>query len=134
MKRIFLLTLLGLSAWVSQAQRPSVVVRYHGQDSVHTSRIPGIATTPAGTLLAIYDARYESARDLQGRMAIGLSRSTDGGRTWEPMRIVLDMGRWGRLPAKYNGVSDACILVDSARNKIYVAGLWMHGLLDSEGR
>ena len=134
MKRIFLLTLLGLSAWVSQAQRPSVVVRYHGQDSVHTSRIPGIATTPAGTLLAIYDARYESARDLQGRMAIGLSRSTDGGRTWEPMRIVLDMGRWGRLPAKYNGVSDACILVDSARHKIYVAGLWMHGLLDSEGR
>jgi sialidase-1 len=36
------------------------------------------------------------------------------------------------MPEKYNGVSDACILVDEKSGDIYVAGLWMHGVLDGE--
>ena len=40
--------------------RTGVAVRQHMQDGVHTSRIPGLATSTKGTLLAIYDARYES--------------------------------------------------------------------------
>jgi sialidase-1 len=82
--------------------------------------------------LAIFDARYESARDLQGHMDIALHRSRDGGHTWEPLQVVLDRGEWGGLPEKYNGVSDACILVDDHTGDIYVAGLWMHGVLDRE--
>ena len=39
---------------------------------------------------------------------------------------------WGGLPEKYNGVSDACILVDEKTGDIYVAGLWMHGVLDGK--
>ncbi len=112
--------------------RVGVALRQHGQDGVHTSRIPGLATSKKGTLMAIYDARYESARDLQGHMDIALNRSFDGGRTWEPMQVVLDMKEWGGMPEKYNGVSDACILVDDRTGDIYVAGLWMHGLLDAE--
>ena len=101
---------------------------------VKGARIPGIATTGRGTLLATYDARYESSRDLQGHMDIGLSRSTDGGRTWEPMRRIIDMGEWGGLPERYNGVSDACILVDEKTDRIFVAGLWMHGVKDRTGK
>lgn len=112
--------------------RAGVALRQHGQDGVHTSRIPGLATSKNGTLMAIYDARYESARDLQGHMDIALNRSFDGGRTWEPMQVVLDRKEWGGMPEKYNGVSDACILVDDRTGDIYVAGLWMHGLLDAE--
>jgi len=115
-------------------QRIGVAVRQHMDDQVHTYRIPGIATTNKGTLLAIYDARRESSRDLQGHIDIGVSRSTDGGNTWEPMRIALDMGEWGGLPQKFNGVSDACILVDRNSENIFVAGLWMHGVLDTTGR
>jgi len=115
-----------------QLLRTGVALRQHGQDGVHTSRIPGLATSRQGTLLAIFDARYESARDLQGHMDIALHRSVDGGRTWEPMQVVLDRGEWGGLPEKYNGVSDACILVDDHTGDIYVAGLWMHGVLDRE--
>ncbi len=107
-------------------------VRQHMQDDVHTFRIPGLATSKQGTLLAIFDARYESARDLQGHIDIGLTRSVDGGYTWQPMQVVLDMKTWGNLPEKYNGVSDACILVDDNTGDIYVAGLWMHGVLDGE--
>jgi sialidase-1 len=50
------------------------------------------------------------------------------------MRIPLDMGEWGGLPQKFNGVSDACILVDKNSEDIFVAGLWMHGVLDTTGR
>ncbi len=115
----------------AESLRVGVAVRQHKQDGVHTSRIPGLATSKNGTLLAIYDARYESARDLQGDIDIAMNRSLDGGRTWEPMQIVLDMNEWGDMPEKYNGVSDACILVDDNTGDIYVAGLWMHGVLDN---
>jgi sialidase-1 len=112
--------------------RAGVAVRQHNQDGVHTSRIPGLASSVKGTLLAIYDARWEMSRDLQGDIDIALNRSTDGGRTWQPMQIVLDMKEWGNLPEKYNGVSDACILVDENNGDIYIAGLWMYGVLDRE--
>ena len=44
---------------------------------------------------------------------------------------TLDMKEWGNLPEKYNGVSDACILCDKNTGTIYIAGLWMHGVLDA---
>lgn len=114
------------------ALRTGVAVRQYQQDGVHTSRIPGIATSQKGTLLAVYDARYDTSRDLQGDIDIALNRSFDGGATWQPMQVVLDRKEWGGLPEKYNGVSDACVLVDRQTGAIYVAGLWMHGVLDGK--
>ncbi len=118
----------------TEGLRLGVALRKHGDDNVDTYRIPGLTTTNNGTLLAIYDARHETSRDLQGNIDIGLNRSTDGGQTWEPMQIVLDRGTWGGLPEKFNGISDACILVDKNTNNIFIAGLWMHGVIDSNGK
>ena len=115
-------------------QRIGVAVRKHNDDNVDTYRIPGLTTTRKGTLLSIYDVRRESSRDLQGHIDIGVSRSTDGGNSWEPMRIGLDRGEWGGLPEKFNGVSDACILADENSNKIFLAGLWMHGVINDNGK
>jgi len=115
-------------------QRIGIALRQHNDDNVHTFRIPGLVTTNQGTLLAVYDARRESNRDLQGDIDIGVSRSTDAGKTWEPMRIGMDMGKWGGLPEKFNGVSDACILVDKNSRTIYLAGLWMYGVINSDGK
>lgn len=114
-------------------QRIGVAVRKHMDDNVHTYRIPGIDASNDGSLLAVYDARRQSSRDLQGDIDIGVSRSTNGGNSWEPMRIGLDMNEWGGLPEKFNGVSDACILVDRNSDKIFLAGLWMHGVINDEG-
>jgi sialidase-1 len=119
--------------FIPKPLRIGIAVRQHMDDNVHTYRIPGLTTTNQGTLLATYDIRRESGRDLQGDMDIGVSRSTDGGNSWEPMRIGLDMGEWGGLPEKFNGVSDACILVDENSDKIFLAGLWMHGVIDENG-
>ncbi|OQP57329.1 sialidase family protein [Niastella populi] len=115
-------------------QRTGIALRQHNQDSVHTYRIPGLATAKDGSLLAVYDVRRESGRDLQGNIDIGVSRSTDGGKTWLPMQIAIDMGAWGGLPEKFNGVSDANILVDKNTGSIFVAGLWMHGVLNEQGK
>lgn len=87
-------------------------------DNVHTYRIPGLATTNSGTLLAVYDARRESVRDLQGNIDIGLSRSTDSGNTWEPMRIVLDRGTWGGLPEKSYEGSKPCSAIREGNYKL----------------
>ena len=118
----------------SKPLRVGVAVRQKGQDGCISSRIPGLATSNKGTLLAIFDARYDYPRDLQGNIDIALHRSTDKGVTWQPIQTVLDMGEWGGLPQKFNGVSDACILVDKNTNDIYIAGLWMHGALDDNGK
>ena len=112
--------------------RYGLALRRHGQDKVNTTRIPGLATSENGTLMAVYDARRESGRDLQGDIDIGLNRSFDGGNTWESIQIVMDMGTWGGLPQKFNGVSDANILVNG--NEIFIAGLWMYGVINKDGK
>ena len=61
----------------------------HGEDNVHTYRIPGLAKTNEGTLLAVFDRRLEAHRDPQGAINIGLKRSIDGGRTWPEKNWIL---------------------------------------------
>jgi len=107
--------------------RFGTVVRSAGQDGCDTYRIPGIVTTNAGTLIAVYDNRYNNSKDLQEDIDIGMSRSTDGGRTWEPMRVIMDMGEYGGLPQNLNGIGDPSILYDHATGTLWVAALWMSG-------
>lgn len=100
-----------------------IAVRKRGDDKVHTYRIPGIVSTDKGTLLAVYDIRYNNSKDLPENIDVGLSRSTDGGKTWEPMKIIMDMGE----PHENNGIGDPAILFDPATKKIWVAALWSKG-------
>ena len=106
-------------------QRLGVALRTGGDDGVHTYRIPGLAKTPHQTLIAVYDVRRRSGGDLPGDIDVGMSRSTDGGRTWEPMKIIMDMGsdpKWN-----YDGIGDPAVLVDQRTGTIWVAATWSHG-------
>lgn len=107
--------------------RPAVIIHRQGDHDCHTFRIPGIARTNKGTLLGVYDMRYNSRRDLQGHMDIGLSRSTDGGKTWSAPRPIMDMGEFGGLGQDQNGCSDPNILVDRVTGEIFVSAVWTHG-------
>lgn len=100
-----------------------VVVRKAGADQVNTYRIPGIVTTDKGTLLSVYDIRYKNSSDLPGNIDVGLSRSIDSGKTWQPMKVIMDMG----APHENNGVGDPSILFDPITKKIWVAALWSKG-------
>ncbi|MEG2574202.1 MAG: sialidase family protein, partial [Bacteroides sp.] len=103
-------------------------VRYPGDDDVAAYRIPGLATTNKGTLLGVYDARYNNSVDLQEHIDVALSRSTDKGETWEKMRLPLSFKNYGGLPAAQNGVGDPAILVDTKTNAVWVVAAWAHGM------
>ncbi len=108
--------------------RMGVGVRHAGDDNSASFRIPGLVTTNKGTLLGVYDVRYNSSVDLQEYVDIGLSRSTDGGKTWEKMRLPLSFGEFGGLPAAQNGVGDPSILVDTKTNTVWIVAAWTHGM------
>ncbi|HEY1021668.1 MAG TPA: sialidase family protein [Flavisolibacter sp.] len=92
---IFLLLLtgaLGLLACSPSRQASAVTADEHivvfEPDSVYTStRIPALVVTPKGTLLAFCEGRIGSASDWAD-MNLLARRSTDGGKTWEPIQII----------------------------------------------
>ena len=108
--------------------RMAVGVRHAGDDGSASFRIPGLVTTNKGTLLGVYDVRYNSSVDLQEYVDVGLSRSIDGGKNWEKMRLPLSFGEYGGLPKAQNGVGDPSILVDTKTNTVWVVAAWTHGM------
>lgn len=118
-------------AWQGKAEAPRRVgigVRQAGDNGSAAYRIPGLVTSNRGTLLGVYDIRYNSSVDLQEKVDIGVSRSTDKGQTWEPMRIAMTFGETGGLPHAQNGVGDPSILVDEKTNTIWIVAAWTHGM------
>ena len=110
------------------SHRMAIGVRHAGDDGSAAFRIPGLVTTNKGTLLGVYDVRYNSSVDLQEYVDVGLSRSTDGGKTWEKMRLPLSFGEYGGLPKAQNGVGDPSILVDTKTNTVWIVAAWTHGM------
>lgn len=107
----------------ASSQYVGIALRKAWDDSVHTYRIPGIITADDGTLLSVYDIRHRHSGDLPANIDVGLNRSTDGGRTWESMKTIMDMGP----PHENNGIGDPAILFDPNTKKIWVAALWSKG-------
>lgn len=107
------------------SQRIGYGLRLHGDDGSKGFRIPGLVTTKKGTLIAVYDVRYRGGGDLPGDIDVGMSRSMDGGQSWEAMKVIMDMGddpKW-----RYDGVGDPAVLVDEVNGRIWVVGTWSHG-------
>jgi len=76
-------------------------------------------------LIAVYDVRWRGGGDLPGDIDVGMSRSTNGGQTWEKMKVVMDMGddpKW-----RFDGVGDPAILVDRKTGRVWVVATWSHG-------
>lgn len=70
-------------AWIEQAD-----LFASGEDGYHTYRIPALARTGRGTLLAFCEGRKNGRGDA-GTIDIVLKRSCDGGRTWSDMQVVI---------------------------------------------
>ena len=117
----------GLTVAGDPVHRIARKVRDKGDDGVFSYRIPGLVKTKKGTLVACYDVRYVSGKDMPNDIDVGVSRSTDGGVTWGPMQIAMDMGEWGGRPQKENGIGDPCILLDDVSGDLLLFGTWHHG-------
>lgn len=86
-------------------------IPYSTNGTPHTYRIPSIVTTNNGTLLAIADARYESAADIPALVDLHVRRSLDKGVSWgSPSPIVIPTGHGG----------DACTVIDKTNGRIFV--------------
>lgn len=75
-------------------------------------RIPALAVSNVGTLVAAYDARPSMA-DLPSRTAVVVRRSRDGGTTWSD-RVVL------RGDTATTGFGDPSLLVDRTNGRIFL--------------
>jgi len=80
----------------------------------HTYRIPGIVMTLDGTLLAYATARDGDIWDY-GNYDTVLRRSTDGGKTWSPMEVLVDAGK---------STVDNCVLIVDKKRKGVVHHLY----------
>lgn len=88
-----------------------------GQNGVHTYRIPALATTTHGTLIACCDARLPSSADLPNDIHTVIRRSTDGGRTWSNIQPI-------HVPPGGEGTADPSLLVDRETGRIWCAITW----------
>ncbi|XP_031950165.1 LOW QUALITY PROTEIN: sialidase-1 [Corvus moneduloides] len=94
-----LLAIGAASRWVATPDtvRPRVVreqvlwVSGQGRGGVHTFRVPLVAATPGGALLACAEGRKRSAADV-GAKIIACRHSPDGGATWGPTEVAADDG------------------------------------------
>lgn len=102
------------------------LLRKHETEGVHTYRMPALATTVKGTLLAVFDQRRRSGVELPSDIDIGLLRSGDNGDTWEPMRSILDFDA-AEPDSRGNGVGSPSILVDRQTGRVFVAAMWSRG-------
>lgn len=62
-----------------------------GTDGYHTYRIPALAVTTKGTVLAFCEGRKNNHEDT-GNIDLLLKRSDDGGRTWSASSVVHEVG------------------------------------------
>ena len=116
-----------------------VSVRGDSSEVVQYFRIPALVTAKDGTLIAAYDVRYDSSVDLQNDIDIGVKFSKDGGKTWSPLMLAMDMGVYGyesqiaagsMTPKKanqLNGIGDPCLLVDEVTGEVFCFAIWTHG-------
>ena len=106
-------------------QRIGYALRLHGDDDSKAYRIPGMVQTNEGSLIAVYDVRWRGGGDLPGDIDVGMSRSVNGGQSWEKMKVIMDTGddpKW-----RHDGVGDPAILVDRMTGRIWVIATWSHG-------
>ncbi len=104
-------------------QRVGFALRKPMDDGSKSYRIPGITTTDRGTLISVYDIRYDHSGDLPANIDVGMSRSTDGGKSWSAMKTIMDMGG----PKDNSGAGDPAVLFDPVTKTIWVAALWSKG-------
>jgi sialidase-1 len=83
--KLLLASLLALAASASDPIRQELF--RSGADGYAHYRIPGLIVTAKGSLLAYAEAR-KTLRGDWGTIDIVLRRSTDGGRTWSPMKVI----------------------------------------------
>lgn len=76
----------------------------------HVYRIPGLCVTPKGAVLATSEARRGGGGDWDLNDVV-IRRSTDGARTWDDQRVLVEAENHGEGP-----ISNFCMIPDAEEN------------------
>lgn len=76
-------------------------------------RIPALATTNKGTLIAVCDARIERWNDAPNNIDLYMKRSFDYGKTWTPLKII------SNYPGE-EAAGDPSLLIDKMTGTIWL--------------
>lgn len=99
---------------VIESAFPSIeqVLAVRGHAGYRQYRIPALAVTAQGTLLAAYDGR-PNLDDLPSPIDLLVRRSTDNGQNWGPQQVV-------RTGSGLQGYGDPSLLVDAETGRIFL--------------
>ena len=87
-----------------------------GRDGYHSYRIPALAIARNGDILAFAEGRIDTWKD-KSRTHTVLRRSSDGGKTWQPMQTIAQHGT--------DAYMDPCPVVDAKSGAVYLfAARW----------
>ncbi|MFE1334318.1 exo-alpha-sialidase [Streptomyces microflavus] len=90
-----------------------------GTEGYRCFRIPALVTTPSGALLAFAEGRVATCSDI-GHNDIVMRKSTDGGRSWGPLKVVAGA-------ADEDAHGNPAPVVDTATGRVsllYATGGW----------
>lgn len=97
---------------------PGAVLFTNGQAEYHTFRIPALAVTPKGSVLAFAEGRRASAGDA-GKIDLVVRRFTDAGQTWSEPQIVWSDGD--------HTCGNPCPVVDRDTGVVWLLMTWSRG-------
>ena len=89
-----------------------------GEGGYHTYRIPAIAVTTRGTVLAVCEGRKNSRSDSED-IDLLYKRSTDNGKTWSEQQVIWD--------DRDNTCGNPCLVVDRETGYIWLLSTWNNG-------
>ncbi len=89
-----------------------------GENGYHTYRIPALAVTPDGTVLAFCEGRRNSMRDA-GDIDLLVKRSDDQGATWSDQQVV-----WDDIG---NTCGNPCPVIDGETGTLWLLTTWNRG-------
>ena len=101
-----------------------------GDASSGVYRIPAMAKSTNGVIVAVYDCRYNSSGDLPNVIDLAENWSGDNGATWSSPRVAVDVPNTNNLEKACN-IGDPCIVYDPAGDKFWLMGITGGGLASS---
>ena len=115
---LVMITLVALGCRADPLEPLGQPIFSQGEDGYHTFRIPALAVTNEGTVLAFCEGRKNSASDT-GDIALLVKRSEDHGSTWSGLQVVWDD------PGNTSG--NPCAVVDRETGVIWLLMTWNRG-------
>ena len=93
-------------------------------------RIPAMAKSTNGVIVAVYDCRYNSSGDLPNAIDLAENWSGDNGATWSKPRVAVDVPNTNNYQKVCN-IGDPCIVYDPDGDKFWLMGITGGGLASS---